>query len=434
MGDKWIDDIRHRMESFETAAPEEIWSEVVRQRRNRRKAVVWLWIRRTVAVAVCIAALVAVGYFAVNDVKDGVSLDTSSFDVVASSEEVVGNDIVNNNSSQKSEQRVLARDIAENQNVDGVPPGDNVAENVKANDVLSTDEALANAEGEGGEEKIGVDENESVKDVEDEQDTPSESDVDVASEIEKKGNDTHKQLPEYKEDIIIPAYKAKRKVDSEKNISIGLYSGVMSMGEGNSRDYISDGGGGSIGVPDEEPDSVPDSSINKLQMVHENGEFSHNLPIKMGVSLTFRCSDRLSFMTGLTYSYLTSERDVRNGEQEQRLHFVGVPVGLNFRAFSWKNIDVYSSAGMEVEKCVSASVRSRDFGKSSHMTEVLSSTQWQISAKAGVGIQYNISELLGIYAEPGFAYYFDSGSSIESYYSDNSFNFSLMFGVRLRVK
>ncbi|MGM9844197.1 MAG: hypothetical protein ACI30S_08255 [Muribaculaceae bacterium] len=282
MGDKWIDDIRHRMESFETAAPEEIWSGVVRQRRNRRKAVVWLWIRRTVAVAVCIAALVAVGYFAVNDIKDDVSLDTSSFDVVASSEEVVGKDIVNNNSSQKSEQRVLARDIAENQNVAGATLGDNVAENVKANDVLSTDEALANAEGEGEEEKNGVNENVGVKDAENEQDTPVELDLDV----EKMGNDTHKQLPEYKEDVVISAYKAKRKVNSEKNISIGLYSGVMSAGEGNSREYISDGGDGSIGVPDEDPDSIPDSSVNKLKMVHENGKFSHNLPIKTGVSLT----------------------------------------------------------------------------------------------------------------------------------------------------
>ncbi|MGM9799273.1 MAG: hypothetical protein ACI30M_01115 [Muribaculaceae bacterium] len=434
MGDKWIDDIRHSMESFETAAPEEIWNGVVRKRRNRRKAVVWLWLRRTVAVAVCISALVAVGYLAVNDVKDDVSLDTGSFDVVASSEEVGGDDIVDNNSAHKSEQRVFARDIAEKQNVAGTTRGDYVSENVKVDDVLSTDEALADAGGEVEEEKNGVNENEDVKDAENERDKPVESDVDVASQVEKIGNDTHKQLPEYKEDVVISAYKAKRKVSRGTSISIGLYSGVMGAGEGNSREYNSEGGGGSIGVPDEEPDSIPDSSVNKLKIVHENGEFRHNLPIKTGLSLTFRCSERLSFMTGLTYSYLTSDREMRYGEQEQRLHFVGVPVGLNFRVFSWKNFDVYSSVGMEVEKCVSASVRSRDFGKSSHMTESLSSAQWQISAKAGVGIQYNISELLGIYAEPGFAYYFDSGSSVESYYSDNPCNFSLMFGVRVRVK
>lgn len=55
--------------------------------------------------------------------------------------------------------------------------------------------------------------------------------------------------------------------------------------------------------------------------------------------------------------------------------------------------------------------------------------QWSVNA--GAGVQYNISSMVGIYAEPGLSYYFDNGSNIETIYSEKPLNFNLNIGLRV---
>ena len=54
--------------------------------------------------------------------------------------------------------------------------------------------------------------------------------------------------------------------------------------------------------------------------------------------------------------------------------------------------------------------------------------QWSVNASAG--IQLNIVENLGLYAEPGVSYYFDDGSPLQTIYKEKPFNFNLTFGLR----
>jgi len=42
----------------------------------------------------------------------------------------------------------------------------------------------------------------------------------------------------------------------------------------------------------------------------------------------------------------------------------------------------------------------------------------------------NFTKHLGLYAEPGIAYYFDDGSQIETIRKEHPFNFNLQFGLR----
>lgn len=164
----------------------------------------------------------------------------------------------------------------------------------------------------------------------------------------------------------------------------------------------------------------------------------HRLPVHAGASIAYRINDRVSVETGIAYSYLSA--DIHEGSDsyyfagEQSLHYVGIPVGVRVRAMSWKNFDVYVGAGFEAEKCVSGSLKksyvingqTRDDGRESISIRPL---QWSVNATAGV--QYNISPLVGIYAEPGLSYYFDNGSDIETIYSDKPLNFNLNVGLRI---
>ena len=57
----------------------------------------------------------------------------------------------------------------------------------------------------------------------------------------------------------------------------------------------------------------------------------------------------------------------------------------------------------------------------------------QYTALCGAGIQFNCSRHLGIYAEPGFSYYFDNGSFVETVYRERPLNFSLGIGLRFNL-
>lgn len=164
----------------------------------------------------------------------------------------------------------------------------------------------------------------------------------------------------------------------------------------------------------------------------------HRLPVHAGASIAYRINDRVSVETGIAYSYLSA--DIHEGSDsyyfagEQSLHYVGIPVGVRVRAMSWKNFDIYVGAGFEADKCVSGTLKksyvingqTRDDG---HESISIRPLQWSVNA--GAGVQYNISSMVGIYAEPGLSYYFDNGSNIETIYSEKPLNFNLNIGMRV---
>lgn len=164
----------------------------------------------------------------------------------------------------------------------------------------------------------------------------------------------------------------------------------------------------------------------------------HRLSVHAGASIAYRINDRVSVETGIAYSYLSA--DIHEGSDsyyfagEQSLHYVGIPVGVRVRAMSWKNFDIYVGAGFEADKCVSGTLKksyvingqTRDDG---HESISIRPLQWSVNA--GAGVQYNISSMVGIYAEPGLSYYFDNGSNIETIYSEKPLNFNLNIGLRV---
>ncbi len=166
-------------------------------------------------------------------------------------------------------------------------------------------------------------------------------------------------------------------------------------------------------------------------------ETSHRLPLKVGMTFTYRLTDRLGIESGLSYAYLAS--DIREGssqhyiEGQQALHYVGIPLKLKYKLFSWKKLELYSSVGALAEKCVSAKRINSfviDNEKSLAETFNLDTKPMQWSVNASAGIQLNIVENLGLYAEPGVSYYFDDGSPLQTIYKEKPFNFNLTFGLR----
>ena len=73
-----------------------------------------------------------------------------------------------------------------------------------------------------------------------------------------------------------------------------------------------------------------------------------------------------------------------------------------------------------IEKCV--------YGKLGSEKETVKPLQFSVSG--AVGVQLNATKRIGIYMEPGVAYFFDDGSSVQTIRKENPFNFNIQAGIR----
>lgn len=166
----------------------------------------------------------------------------------------------------------------------------------------------------------------------------------------------------------------------------------------------------------------------------------HHQPVKAGVSINYNLTERLSLECGFTYAYLTSSTtsgsDSHRFETDQRLHYIGIPFGINYTMFQSRRLSLYLSAGASMEKCISGRLDT-DYINNGVVTESDSEQfrprklQW--SANIGAGIQYSLTPVIGIYAEPGISHYFGNSSRLETFYTARPLNFNLEAGIRLNI-
>ena len=166
----------------------------------------------------------------------------------------------------------------------------------------------------------------------------------------------------------------------------------------------------------------------------------HDLPVKGGISIRYDLTDRWSLVSGITYSFLHSEftedKGMSTEKTNQKLHYVGIPVGVNYRVWKNKHVNLYLAAGGEAEKLVkgSATTTTDIHGiPTKDRTAKISENQLVLSANAAAGIEYQATKRLGLYVEPGVSYYFNNGSDVKSAYTDKPLNFSLNLGLRFNI-
>lgn len=194
------------------------------------------------------------------------------------------------------------------------------------------------------------------------------------------------------------------------------------------------------GIPDREAIStIPGNGIMLLSKGNEsNTEIRHRQPVRAGVSLRYNLTDRWGIESGLVYSYLSSSMETGNSttyssSTVQRLHYIGIPLKINYNILDKKFLTIYAGAGGMMEKCVSgnAKVKSSLNGHEVNESEdrvTIRPLQWSVSAEAG--IQGNITDFFGIYVEPGISWHFNNGSIVSTIYNEKPLNFNLEFGLR----
>lgn len=182
-------------------------------------------------------------------------------------------------------------------------------------------------------------------------------------------------------------------------------------------------------------DVMQSNSSNEISSTVKNWQ-----PIQVGVSVAYSFTDRISIESGLTYSCLISDLSSGtpsgNYDIRQTLHYIGLPLALRYDFLKIKGFSLYASAGGQMEKCVAGKTRTDYFvdGKkvsSENGRIMVEPLQWSVNAY--VGAQYSFNRLVGLYIEPGAAYYFRNSSPVNCIYSERPFNFSFRAGLRFSL-
>lgn len=440
MEKQWIKDLRKRFDDRKAPVPEGLWDDIESAMAEagadavdgstgkRRARIVPLWGRWSAAAAVCVALVVGL-------IKYSQPAPTELASVGSASHKSA--DV----SAAKSSDNVAYESASTDEAGDAVQPA------------LSRLKAGVAAVVERAKERAAVD---SVR-VE----TADENlvaDAGVPADKENKAAETAKkevsvvrhqpsgrrQSPYRADNDDLLAVSSHKRHDS--SVSVGVYgANFMSIGGTSNGGMMSQQQMNAYVDPVLNKDFVMLTSMNDNLRAAETEEnevkVKHRQPVRLGMSVRFKLLDRLGVETGMSYSYLSS--DIASGDDEggfrteQKLHYVGIPLGVNYDIWKTDFLEVYASAGTMAEFCVSGRssteyVSDQTIMKRTETDMKDSRPQWSVNAAAGV--QYNFSNLLGLYVEPGVSYYFDNGSSVSNIYKDKPFNFNLNLGLRFTIR
>ena len=154
---------------------------------------------------------------------------------------------------------------------------------------------------------------------------------------------------------------------------------------------------------------------------YAKSSFRHHLPLSFGLSFRKEFAYGLSLDCGLNYTLLRSEVRLPYSSEEvsQTLHFVGVPLRLNWQFVERGPFSAYLGGGGMVEKCVAARLGSESVGEKA--------LQWSLAA--ALGAQYRLGNHVALYFEPEVSCYL-TDTELRTSRTDTSPTLTLRLGMR----
>ena len=404
MSDEWLNKIHDRMSDYEVDEPGGLWASIeAAQVADMRRKGIFVWVRRSVAVAAMLVAVISTAVYLLND--DIALPKLVAPEMISYKPTVPGPGVlpVSKATPDRAVGNLIRHDLASvTSTVDNpiVMPQDSVYRN----DMWTVS---------------------TVNEARDSVDTVDSVDIKSVRDI---ANNTSGEY--------IAAVKHNRR-DNGGSFSLSMYTsggtGALFNNQSGYNAILN-----SVGPQNSQWRDDPMLGIllfNQGKAV--NSDIKHRLPVRAGISVVYSLNDRLGVESGLSYTNLTS--DIKEGSGNhyysavQRLHYIGLPLNVKYRIWSWKFLDFYASGGGLVEKCVAATLDCDYFidnHKNGGNDESISDRPWQFSVNASAGVQCNIVKSVGIYVEPGISYYLDDGSQLRTIYKDKPLNFNLNLGVR----
>lgn len=424
MKQDWTDTLKQKMAGYEERPSDELWaalSEKAGLQESRRKVIlVWFW-------GLSAAAALMAGIFVVTKVNDksvnalgGITAD------VAVSETVVAGEAVGRKQEAAKvgiKQEVKARKAKSALIAEAVPVESTVGSG-------AVEDSAESAE-------TSVPENQDVDTV------PVQSSASAVNEdVTSVNAEEHAAMSwdEYLKET--PSKKARARRSGGFSAGI-LAGGAVGGNTSGSKPTAMVMGANPLAAGVTKTDWIDKDSKASAIVYNQpevQEEYSHKIPVKVGLTARYNITGRLGVETGLTYSILSSSVKIGNSETgknwstgSQTLHYLGIPLNISFNILNSRYVNIYVTGGGMMEKSISGSIKTDEYvdGKFARtLTAKISPKGLQWSVNAAAGIQANILPQLGFFVEPGVSHHFKNSSRVRSIYTDKPTDFSLGFGLR----
>ena len=427
MKQDWTDTLKQKMAGYEERPSDELWaalSEKAGLQESRRKVIpVWFW-------GLSAAAALMAGIFVVTNVNDKSvnALDSITADVAVS--ESVDAEVSEPIDAVVPEpvERTLAEDLAE----------------VKSAEAMSLADEEVGRKQEAA--KLGIKQEVKARKAKSAliaEAVPVESSVSAVAEDVTSVN-TEEQAAMSWDEYLKETPSEKARARRSGGFSAGIVAGGAVGGNtSGSKPTAMVMGANPLAAGVTKTDWIDKDSKASAIVYNQpevQEEYSHKIPVKVGLTARYNITGRLGVETGLTYSILSSSVKTGNSETgknwstgSQTLHYLGIPLNISFNILNSRYVNIYVTGGGMMEKSISGSIKTDEYvdGKFDRtLTTNISPKGLQWSVNAAAGIQANILPQLGIFVEPGVSHHFKNGSRVRSIYTDKPTDFSLGFGLR----
>lgn len=450
MKQDWTDTLKQKMAGYEERPSDELWaalSEKAGLQESRRKVIpVWFW-------GLSAAAALMAGIFVVTKVNDksvndlgGITADVAvSEPMDAAVPESVERTLTEELAELKSAEAMSVADVAVGRKQKAAKVGiKQVVKARKAESALIAESVPVESRvGAGVVEDSAESAETSVPENQDVDAVPVESSVSAVTEdVTAVNAEEHAAMSwdEYLKETPSEKARARRSGGFSAGIVAGGAVGGNTSGSKPTA-MVMGANPLAAGVTKTDwidKDSKASAIVYNQPEVQE--EYSHKIPVKVGLTVRYNITDRLGVETGLTYSILSSSVKTGNSETgnnwssgSQTLHYLGIPLNISFDILNSRYVNIYITGGGMMEKSISGNIKTDEYvdGKFARtLTAKISPKGLQWSVNAAAGVQANILPQLGVFVEPGISHHFKNGSRVRSIYTDKPTDFSLGFGLR----
>ncbi|MDD7456432.1 MAG: outer membrane beta-barrel protein [Bacteroidales bacterium] len=422
MNEDWFGKLRDKMEDYGKSAPEGLWDAIEASLPKKKQAASLSWVWRSVAIA----AVLAIGVFTTVRISHRYNAPAT---IVAQADKDTEGD------SKATVKKETAEDVG-------------VVEGTQVKKLLSPSEKYRHEMRKMKEEtniphnllsSLNVEDTatERMKDL-------SEQKLDNLDNTESENEEKAEEAEIRRTEEFLRQAEAEDKAmkKAAHPISVGLSIGSGST-ESNSSGVFNtmmfDAGQSPYS---RQMDGIATRAVTN-DVARENiyDGASHKRPVRMGIMVNYPLSKVFGIESGVNYSTLSSTFTTTSSrtetEDSQKLHYIGIPVNLTANILNTRYFRIYAKAGGMGEKCVSGRVTTSVYDKEAGNVRTskkdldVDGLEWSINAAGG--LQFNINDFVGIYAEPGVSYHFNSNSNANTIYTDQQFDFAFNFGIRFSL-
>ena len=182
----------------------------------------------------------------------------------------------------------------------------------------------------------------------------------------------------------------------------------------------------------------------------QNNSRDYFPPVTFGMDINLSLQGNWSIETGIEYTRLQSNGVVSikasNAVQfttsygykvDESLHYLGVPVIINYNFSQKRKTSYYISAGFSIDKGIIAKYKATPQDNLPGMQPIYSHNAikgLQYSINSGIGISYKFIQHFELFGQPSVSYYFNSEGKNTTIYSVHPIIFNLRTGIRYAIK